>query len=85
LIDKLLDPDTEDVFDGVARGSRLCVTGVEHGLGNFNPASPDGRKVAPEPVLDSACATIISEVVTLPLQEVVSVARIILGIDELDG
>jgi hypothetical protein len=84
LVDKLLDPDTVDVFDRVAGGCRLLVTGVKHGLGNFDAATPDGRKVAPEPILDSPCARIVIEVVTLPLHKGVAVAWIILRIDELD-
>jgi hypothetical protein len=72
------------MLDRIARSCRLYVTGVEHGLGNLDTTSPDGRKVAPEPVLDSPCARIVIKVVTLPLQEGVSIAWIILRINELD-
>jgi hypothetical protein len=82
--DKLPDPDTVDILFRVARGCRLYATGVEHSLGNFDAATPDGRKVAPEPVLDSPLARIVIEVVTLPIHEGVAVGWIILRIDELD-
>ena len=81
---KLLDPAAEDVFDRITRARRLCIIGVIHGFGDCDIATPHRYKVASESASYCWCTRRVCKIVALPLQEWISVAWIILRIDELD-